>query len=328
MTGKFKPRRAADRVRAEYNDRAAGRVRAADNDRATVRSRAASHGRGHAVRSAFLAVLPMYIFTLAFVVGPLVYMLILSFMRRSGAWGVEASFSFRNYSHILEPVFLATFAQSVRLALLTTAFVILTGYPFGYFMARLSAKWRGICMILLIIPFWTSSLMRLYGWMIIFRANGALDWLLLTLGFTDKPLKLLYTYPAVVVGMIYALVPFMIYSVYSSAEKLDAGLLEAARDLGATRSGAFFTIALPLTMPCVFSGVVLTFIPSMGLYFIADILGGNKIVLVGTLIQEQLMKVHDWPFAAALSVILMLLTSLFLFVYKRATRSGELEGLV
>jgi len=282
----------------------------------------------HTVRAAFLAVLPMYLFTLAFIVGPLVYMFALSFMRRSGAWGVEPSFSFRNYIRIGEPIYLETIAQSVRLALLTTASVILTGYPFGYFMARLPAKWRNRCMILLIIPFWTSSLMRLYGWMIVFRANGALDKLLLWLGVIERPLKLLYTYPAVVVGMIYALVPFMIYSVYSSAEKLDAGLLEAARDLGATRPAAFVTIALPLTMPGVFSGIVLTFIPSMGLYFIADILGGNKIVLVGTLIQEQLMKVHDWPFAAALSVALTLLTSLFLLVYRRVTKSGELEGLI
>ena len=288
----------------------------------------ARNKRGHTVRSAFIAVLPMYIFTLAFIVGPLIYMLLLSFMRRSGSWGVEAAFSFDNYGRILEPIFLTTFVQSIRLALMTTLFVILAGYPFGYFMARLTTKWRNRCMILLIIPFWTSSLMRLYGWMIVFRANGALDWLLITLGLTGKPLKLLYSYPAVVVGMIYALVPFMIYSVYSSAEKLDISLLEAARDLGATRRQAFYTIALPLTMPGVFSGIVLTFIPSMGLYFIADILGGNKIVLVGTLIQEQLMKVRDWPFAAALSVILMLLTSLFLFVYRRATRSGELEGLV
>jgi len=285
-------------------------------------------GARYTLGSAFLAVLPMYLFTLAFIVGPLVYMLVLSFMRRSGSWGVEAVFSFRNYERILSPVFLGTIIQSVQLALLTTVSVIITGYPFGYFMARLPLKWRRRCMVLLIIPFWTSSLMRLYGWMIVFRANGALDKALLALGVIQGPLRLLYTYPAVVVGMIYALVPFMIYAVYSSAEKLDGGLLEAARDLGATRARAFVTIALPLTMPGVFSGVVLTFIPSMGLYFIADILGGNKVVLVGTLIQEQLMKVRDWPFAAALSVVLMILTSLFLYIYRRATRSEKLEGLV
>jgi spermidine/putrescine transport system permease protein len=170
--------------------------------------------------------------------------------------------------------------------------------------------------------------MRLYGWIIMFRANGILDAALMGLGFTGGPLRLLYSYPAVVTGMIYALLPFMIYSVYASAEKLDWGLVEAARVLGASRIQAFLSVSFPLTMPGLFSGFILTFIPSMGLYFIADILGGNKVVLVGNLIQEQLMKAHDWPFAAALSVVLMALTSLFLYLYRRLTRSGDLEGLV
>jgi spermidine/putrescine transport system permease protein len=275
-----------------------------------------------------LPVLPMYLFTLAFVLGPLIYMLVLSFTRREGAWGVAAEFSFRNYRRILDPVYLATFRQSVKLALASTALVVLTGYPFGYFMARFSPRWRGRVMMLLIIPFWTSSLMRLYGWIIMFRANGILDSVLMGLHLTSGPLRLLYTYPAVVTGMIYALLPFMIYSVYASAEKLDWGLVEAARVLGASRLQAFLSVSFPLTMPGLFSGFILTFIPSMGLYFIADILGGNKVVLVGNLIQEQLMKAHDWPFAAALSVVLMLLTSLFLYLYRRLTRSGDLEGLV
>jgi spermidine/putrescine transport system permease protein len=170
--------------------------------------------------------------------------------------------------------------------------------------------------------------MRLYGWIIMFRANGILDSFLMGIGFTTEPLKLLYSYPAVVIGMVYALLPFMIYSVYASAEKLDWGLAEAARNLGASRFRAFITVNLPLTMPGLFSGVVLTFIPSMGLFFIADILGGNKVVLVGNVIQEQLMKAHDWPYAAALSVILMALTSLFIWLYRKLTRSDELEGLV
>lgn len=279
-------------------------------------------------RTAFLAVLPMYLFTLAFVLGPLIYMVILSFEQRAGEWGVTAEFTLRNYSRILEPVYLATFVQSLKLALLCTVLVVLIGYPFGYFMAKLSPVWRSRTMILLIIPFWTNSLMRLYGWIIIFRANGVLDTVLLKLGITDSPLKLLYTYPAVVVGMVYTLLPFMIYSVYSSAEKMDWSLVEASRDLGASRFRAFITVSLPLTMPGLFSGVILTFIPSMGLYFIADILGGNKVVLVGNLIQEQLMKAHDWPFAAALSVVLLLLTTLFLFLYRRITKSDDLEGLI
>jgi spermidine/putrescine transport system permease protein len=270
----------------------------------------------------------MYLFTLVFVLGPLLYMLVLSFMRRDGAWGVAAEFSLRNYRRIFDPVYLETFKQSIRLALTSTVLVALTGYPFGYFMARLSPRWRSRVMMLLIIPFWTSSLMRLYGWIIMFRANGILDSVLMGLHLTGGPLRLLYTYPAVVTGMIYALLPFMIYSVYASAEKLDWGLVEAARVLGASRLQAFLSVSLPLTMPGLFSGFILTFIPSMGLYFIADILGGNKVVLVGNLIQEQLMKAHDWPFAAALSVVLMILTSLFLYLYRRLTRSGDLEGLV
>ena len=148
------------------------------------------------------------------------------------------------------------------------------------------------------------------------------------LGLTSAPLKLLYTYPAVVFGMVYELLPFMILAVYTSAEKMDWTLVEAARDLGASRWQAFWTVTLPMTMPGVLSGIILTFIPSMGLFYIADVLGGNKIVLVGSIIQEQLTKGRNLPFAAAMSVILMLLTSLLLALYRRLTKSGEVEGIL
>jgi spermidine/putrescine transport system permease protein len=276
--------------------------------------------------------LPLYLFTLVFVLGPLVYMLILSFMRRDGTLGVALDFTLRNYRRIGIPEYAATFVQSLELALLCTVLVTFFGYPFGYFMARLAPRWRGRVMLILIIPFWTSSLMRLYGWIIMFRSNGTLDRILMALGISSSPLRLLYTYPAVVTGMIYVLLPFMIYSVFVSAEKMDWSLVEAARVMGASAPRAFLTVTLPLTMPGLFSGIVLSFIPSMGLFFIADILGGNKVVLVGNLIQEQLMQGHDWPFAAALSVILMILTSCFIFLYRLLVRSsggsGELEGLV
>ncbi|MDR0731125.1 MAG: ABC transporter permease [Treponema sp.] len=283
-------------------------------------------------RSAFVMVLPLYLFTLVFVLGPLVYMLVLSFMRREGTLGVALDFTLRNYRRIAIPEYAATFYQSLQLALLSTVLVTAFGYPFGYFMARLSPRWRGRVMLVLIIPFWTSSLMRLYGWIIVFRSNGTLDRLLMALGISSSPLRLLYSYPAVVTGMVYVLLPFMIYSVFVSAEKMDWALVEAARVMGASAPRAFLTVTLPLTMPGLFSGIVLSFIPSMGLFFIADILGGNKVVLVGNLIQEQLMQGHDWPFAAALSVVLMLLTSCFIFLYRVLARlcggSGELEGLV
>jgi spermidine/putrescine transport system permease protein len=283
-------------------------------------------------RSAFVMALPLYVFTLVFVLGPLVYMLVLSFLRREGTLGVALDFTLRNFRRVAIPEYAATFYQSLRLALLSTVLATVFGYPFGYFMARLSPLWRGRVMLILIIPFWTSSLMRLYGWIIVFRSNGTLDRLLMALGLSSSPLRLLYTYPAVVTGMVYVLLPFMIYSVFVSAEKMDWSLVEAARVMGASASRAFLTVTLPLTMPGLFSGVVLSVIPSMGLFFIADMLGGHKGVLVGNLIHDQLMKGHDWPFAAALSVALMALTTAFIFLYRVLARlcggSGELEGLV
>jgi spermidine/putrescine transport system permease protein len=273
-------------------------------------------------------VLPLYLFTLAIVLFPLLYMVLLSFMSRDGAWGVSLDFTLRNYRLIGEKVYLDTFIQSLRLAFISTFLTALIGYPFGYFMARLGKVWKNRVLLLLIIPFWTSSLMRIYGWIIMFRANGVLDSFLISLRLIGEPLRLLYTYPAVTTGMVYVLVPFMIYSVYSSAEKLDMGLVEAARNLGASRFRAFLTVSFPLTMPGLFSGFVLTFIPSMGLFYLAEILGGNRVVLVGNLIHEQVTRVHDLPFAAALSVALMILTSLFIWLYRKITRSGELEGLV
>ena len=271
---------------------------------------------------------PIYIFTIIFVALPLVYMFLLSFLKQAESWGVIYEFTLKNYLDILEPIYLTTFVESFKLAVITTLLVVIIGYPFGYFMAKLSAKWRGRMMLLLMVPFWTNSLIRLYGWIIIFRANGPLDKILMFLGITQEPLKLLYTYPAVVVGMVYALVPFMILAVFSSVEKMDWSLVEASRDLGATSFEAFRTVTLPLTLPGLLSGIILTFVPSMGLFFIADILGGNKVVLVGNVIQEQLMKAHNWPFAAALAVILMLMTSILIYTYRKITKVNELEGIL
>ena len=258
-------------------------------------------------RTATLAVLPMYLFSLVFVAGPLVYMLVLSFMTRDG-FGFTNAFTLENYRSIFDEVYFATFLESLKLAGISTAAVILFGYPFGLGAALLPDKYAHFFRTAQMIPYFVNSLLRLCGWIIIFRANGLLDKALMALGITDEPLKLLYTYPAVVVGMIYVLLPFMFLSVYQVAEKLDLTLVEAARDLGAGKIRAFLTVTLPLTLPGLKTGIILTFIPSMGLFFIASILGGNKVVLIGSLIEEQLMRAHNQPFAAALSVALMLLT--------------------
>lgn len=276
----------------------------------------------------WLLLAPMYIFTLLFVGLPFVYMFLLSFLSRAEVWGVEWVFTLDNYKRILEPMYLNTFVDSLKLAFLSTILITLLGYPYGFIMARMNAVWKKRMMLLIMIPFWTSSLIRLYGWIIVFRSNGVLDKILMGLGITEDPLKLLYTYPAVVVGMIYVLIPFMILAVYSSAEKLDYSLVEAARDLGASSWKAFWTVSFKMTLPGLLSGVVLTFVPSMGLFFIADILGGNKIVLVGSVIQEQITKGRNQPFAAAMSVILLILTSLILGIYRKVTGTTELEGVM
>ncbi len=278
-------------------------------------------------RSSLFMILPLYLFTLVFVAGPLLYVLALSFASQGEGYGVSWSFTLENYRRILEPVYLNTFKESFQLALTSTAVICLIGYPFGYFMAKLPAGKKKKAMLLLMLPFWVNSLIRLYGWIIILQTKGVLNHVLKSLGIIDKPLKLLYSYPAIVIGMVYVLLPFMALSVYSSAEKLDWSLVEAARDLGASRVRAFLSVSFKLTLPGLLSGVILTFIPSMGLFFIADILGGNKIVLVGSLIQEQMTRGSNWPFAAALAVVLMGLTTLMIMLYRKITNAKELEGI-
>lgn len=272
-------------------------------------------------------ILPLYLFTLIFVAGPLLYVLALSFSSANEGYGVTWSLTLENYRRLLEPVYLNTFKESFRLALTSTLVICLIGYPFGYFMSRLSEKQKKRAMLFLMLPFWVNSLIRLYGWIIILQTKGVLNYVLKGLGIIDKPLKLLYSYPAIVIGMVYVLLPFMALSVYSSAEKLDWSLVEAARDLGASRMKAFWTVIFKLTLPGLLSGIILTFIPSMGLFFIADILGGNKIVLVGSLIQEQMTRGSNWPFAAALAVVLMVLTTLMIVLYRKITNAKELEGI-
>ncbi|NBJ82720.1 ABC transporter permease [bacterium 1XD42-94] len=298
-------------------------------------SRQASQEAAHTVNAAgrkrnrwWMTVMPLYLFTIFFVALPIVYLFVLSFLTRAQTWGVVNEFTLDNYLKILKPVYLNTFKESFQMAVLTTLGTLFIGYPFGYLMAKLPKKTKSLMMLCVVIPFWTSALMRMYGWIILFRSNGLLDKVLMGIGLTDSPLKLLYSYPAVLVGMVYSLLPFMILSVYSSTDKMDWSLVEAARDLGATRWTAFFTVTIKMTLPGILSGIILVFIPSMGLFFIADILGGGKVMLVGNLIQNQLQSGRDWPFAAALSVVLMVFTSMMIWIYRKATGVKDLEGLL
>jgi len=275
----------------------------------------------------YLCLIPLYLFTLLFILGPLVYMVVLSFATRNRDFGIVWGFSLENFTKMFDPIYVNSYVQSFKVAFSTTILVALIGYPFGYIMAKMSKRGQRILMLLIMIPFWTSSLIRIYGWIIILQAKGIVNTMLLGLGIISEPLKILYSYPAVLIGMVYALLPFMILSVYSSVEKMDWSLVEAAKDLGASPFHAFMTITLKLTLPGLLSGVILTFIPSMGLFFISDILGGNKIVLVGSLIQDQLTRSGNWPFAAALSLVLMIFTSLMIYIYRSVTHVKDLEGV-
>ena len=273
---------------------------------------------------AMLLVAPMAIWTILFVVVTLGYILYLSFTTRAeSGMGVTAQFTLDNYLRLLDPNYLKVLGNSLKLAAITTLICLLVGYPFGYLMAKVPPRRRAILMLLVIVPFWTNALVRVYGWRILLMGDGPVNVFLQTLGLIDKPLKLLNTFGAVVLGMVYALLPFMILPTYSSVEKMDWALVEASRDMGASPLRAFFTVTLPLTAPGVLAGCVLTFVPSIGLFFMSDLLGGANDVFLGNLINDQLLKSRDWPFAAALSVVMMLLTSLFLWLYRRAGGKAE-----
>lgn len=271
--------------------------------------------------------IPLLVFTLAFVALPLCYIVVLSFLQKDVLWGVTNQLTLDNYKKMLDPVYLKTFADSLKLAFTTTSITVLMGYPFGYFMGRLLPRRRKMVMLLVVVPFWTNALVRIYGWMILLRSSGIVNKLLLATGLVDEPLKIIYTYGAVLIGMVYSLLPFMILPVYASVEKMDWSLVEAARDLGASRFMAFITVTLKLTLPGLLSGFVLVFVPSIGLFFISDLLGGGKIMLVGNLIKNQLLQSRDWPFGAALSVVMMAMTITIIVLYKKITKS-DLEGLV
>ncbi|MCI8622291.1 MAG: ABC transporter permease [Provencibacterium sp.] len=275
---------------------------------------------------AWILVAPLYLVTIVLVFLPLIYIVALSFLKKDVLWGVTNEWTLGNYRQMLDPVYLKTFVDSLKLAFATTVITTLLGYPFGYFMAKLPPRWRNLCMLLVVVPFWTNALIRIYGWMILLRAKGVLNTALMALGILSQPMKILYTYSAVLIGMVYSLLPFMILPVYNSVEKMDWSLVEASRDLGATAIEAFFTVTLKLTLPGVLSGFVLVFVPSIGLFFISDLLGGGKIMLVGNLIKNQLLQARDWPFGAALSVVMMLLTLLIILLYRKITGAKDLEG--
>ena len=259
--------------------------------------------------------------TLLLVLFPLLYVLLMSFLTTGESFGVEYKLTLANYRRLLEPQYYGVYRSSLRIACLTTVFTLLLGYPFAWFLSRQRERTRNVLLMLVVIPFWTSALMRTYGWMILLRNKGLLNGLLQALHLIDRPIRMLNTPGAVLLGMTYSLLPFMILSIYTSVEKLDYSLVEAARDLYASPLQVFWTVILPQTLPGILSGCVLVFVPAAGMYFISDLLGGGSGMLLGNLINNQLTVSRDWPFGAALSVILIVITFLTMNVYRRYTLS-------
>lgn len=268
--------------------------------------------------------LPMYLWSIAFVFVALLYVIGLSFLTRGETVGVTGEVTLRNYARLFDPQYLRVLLNSLQLALATTVICIVLGYPFGYLMARLNPLTRSIVMLLVIVPFWTNALIRIYGWRILLIASGPINQLLMALGIVSEPVSLLYNDGAVLLGMVYALIPFMILPTFTTVDKLDFSVVEAARDLGASPLRAFFTVTVPLTLSGLLAGCVLVFIPSMGLFFLSDLLGGGKNVLAGGLI-EKLISSRDLPLAAALSVLLLAVTGAVIAVYRKLGGANDLS---
>jgi spermidine/putrescine transport system permease protein len=205
----------------------------------------------------------------------------------------------------------------------TTLATILIGYPLAYFIARSPARRRSTFLFLILVPFWTNFVIRIYAWIMILRAGGLMDGLLQWLHITRQPLGLLYTPTAVMIGMVYEFLPFMILPLYTSLEKIENAILEAAADLGAPPWRVFLRVTLPLSVPGMIAGTILVFIPAMGMFVIPDLMGGAKTILIGNVIRNQFLIARDWPFGAAASMILMLMTLVMTLYYTRKAGFSE-----
>lgn len=260
-----------------------------------------------------------------FVLIPFIYIVVISFMKRSTYGGVEMGFTIQNILQVFDPAYLKVFGVSILYALITTVLCILIGYPFAYFVAKKSEIQKTVIMALVMVPFMISSLIRLFAWINLLRRDGAINRFLMAIGLIHDPLQLVYNNVGAVIGLTYTLLPFMIMPLYSSIEKLDKSLLEACSDLGAKPVEAFLRVTLPLTMPGIFAGTIMTFIPTLGLFFVIDLMGGSKILVMGSLIRNEFITAKDWPLGAALSLFLIIITLLLVKLYQK--NGGSMDEL-
>jgi spermidine/putrescine transport system permease protein len=266
------------------------------------------------LRNAFLA--PAAVLMAVTMVAPLAIVTVYSLLTRGAYGGVELPWTHENSSRLWDPVYGAIFARSFWVAAVSTILCLILGFPLALFIARSGAR-KNLYLSLVILPFWTSFLIRTYAWMFILRDTGLANAALERLGIIREPLPLLYNDGAVILGLVYGFLPFMVLPLYATLERLDPSLLEAAADLGAKPRDTLMRVTLPLCAPGIRAGAILVFVPCLGTYLTSDLLGGSKTVLIGNLVQNQFTASRDWPFGAALSLALMAIAMVLLFAVRR-----------
>lgn len=259
-----------------------------------------------------------------FLLIPLIYVVAMSFMTKGTYGGVVATFSLDSYKSVFDPLYLKVIWKSIVMSAETSIICLIISYPFAYFLCKVPAKHRGLMTLLIMLPFWVNGLIRLNAWTNILRDSGVVNSILLNIGLIDEPIKMMYTDGAVVFGMVYTLFPFMVLPLQTSISKLDKPLIEAAKDLGAKKIHTFTRVILPLTLPGIFAGTIQVFIPSLGAFYIADVMGGGSSTYLGNLIQSQFLTARNWPLGAAFSVLLIVFTLVTLKAYSKI---GDLDDL-
>lgn len=256
---------------------------------------------------------------------PLIFVVVLSFLSRDSLGNIVFTFTLDNYRKILDPIYLRVFWNSFLLAGLTGFITLLIGYPVAYITANLKDRGRAMSIALIMLPFWISSLLRTYGWIILLGNTGIINNLLMKLNIIKAPIQMMYRFGTTLVGNVYMLLPFMIIAIFNSVDKLDRSLLEASYDLGGGKIRTFFNITLPLTLPGIAGGFTIVFIPALGLFFISDLLGGGKTIFLGNIINTQLTRGRNRPLAAAFSVGMIIMVLVVLLIYNRLTKDSEGE---
>ena len=261
------------------------------------------------LRTWFLA--PAATVTVVLFLIPLTVILGYSAMTRGAYFGLGPPWTFENYARVFDPLYGAVLWRSFVLSAVSTALCLTLGLPLALFISR-SGKRRNLYLNLVMLPFWTSFLVRIYAWIFLLRDTGLVNAFLQKLGVIHDPLPMLYNDGAVILGLVYGYLPFMVLPLYATLERLDPFLIEAAADLGARPATAFWKVTLPLCAPGIRAGAVLVFIPCLGAFLVPDLLGGGKSIMIGNVVQNQFTTARDWPFGAALSLVLMALVMLAL----------------